>query len=390
MRIAYISADFGVPVFGEKGASIHVRELTRALSSLGHEVLILTPRAGGPRPPGFDVPVHELRPPQATGDRGRLMREYVTHLRRRGLELLRAFAPDVVYERYSLFGTAGVHLARDLDVPVMLEVNAPLAAEEARYRGLDDPAAALRVERAVLRSANRVVAVSRGVERWLAETGVDQERVTVIRNGVDPDRFRPNARDRTDVRQALGLSGMVVGFVGTLKPWHDAVTLVRALASFGASDRPQLLVVGDGPARGRLATAAEKAGVRATFTGAVAHETVPAYLSALDVAVAPYAPDDGFYFSPLKLVEYLAAARPVVAADVGDIGHCVRSGDTGWLYEPGVASALAAAIRAALADPADAAAVAAAGRAHVCSEHTWEQNALAVVELAASAQGVRA
>jgi len=130
--------------------------------------------------------------------------------------------------------------------------------------------------------------------------------------------------------------------------------------------------------------------VTASLTGAVAHESVPAYLSALDVAVVPYAADENFYFSPLKLVEYLAAGRPVVAADIGDIGHCVRPGETGWLYEPGDGSALAAAIRSVLADPVNAAAVAAAGRAHVCSEHAWEQAALAVVELAGSAQGVRA
>jgi glycosyltransferase involved in cell wall biosynthesis len=390
MRVAYICADFGVPVFGTKGASIHVRELTRALSGLGHEVVILTPRADGARVQGFDVPVHELRPPHGTGDRELQVRRYGAHLRRRGLEFLRAFAPEVVYERYSLFGTGGFHVARALDVPLLLEVNAPLAAEQARYRRLDDAGSALHVERALLLSADHVLAVSRGVERWLHGLGVDRERVTVVPNGVDHHRFRPNGRARTDVREALGLDGMVVGFVGTLKPWHDVLTLVRALALFGASERPQLLVVGDGPERGRLAAAAEDAGIRATFTGAVAHESVPAYLSALDVAVVPYAADENFYFSPLKLVEYLAAARPVVAADIGDIGHCVRPGETGWLYEPGDESALAAAIRSVLADPVNAAAVAAAGRAHVCSEHTWEQAALAVVELAGSAQGVRA
>jgi len=390
MRIAYISADFGVPVFGTKGASIHVRELTRALCRLGHEVVILTPRADGARPPGFDVPVHELPPPHATGDRERLVRGYGRHLRRRSLDHLRAFAPDAVYERYSLFGTGGLHLARDLDVPLLLEVNAPLAAEQARYRDLDAAASALRVERAVLRSADRVLAVSSGVERWLCELGVDRGRVTVVPNGVDRDRFRPNARARAEIREALDLHGIVVGFVGTLKPWHDVLTLVRALALFGASERPRLVVIGHGPERKRLAAAAEDAGVRATFTGAVPHESVPAYLSTLDVAVTPYAAAENFYFSPLKLVECLAVAVPVVAADIGDIGHCVRPGETGWLYEPGDESALAAAIRAVLADPVGAAAVAAAGRAHVCSEHTWEQAAFAVAELAESAQGVRA
>src|SRR5207237_1211687 len=91
---------------------------------------------------------------------------------------------------------------------------------------------------------------------------------------------------------------------------------------------------------------------------------------------------DGFYFSPLKLVEYLAAARPVVAADVGELGHCVRPGDTGFLYPPGNADALAGAILELLADPARGTTLGRAGRDHVRREHTWEGNARAVAALA--------
>src|SRR4029077_7872 len=107
----------------------------------------------------------------------------------------RAFEPDVVYERYSLFGTGGAHLARDLAVPLLLEVNAPLAARAGRYRSLERVESALRVERTLLRSADRVLAVSSGVARWLDRIGVDEQRVSVVPNGVDPDRFRPSTRD---------------------------------------------------------------------------------------------------------------------------------------------------------------------------------------------------
>ena len=385
MRIAYISADFGVPVFGTKGASIHVRELTRALRLVGHEVLILTPRAGEARPEDFDVPVHEV-PAEGVAGGERRRRTYASLLRQRALPLLREFGPDAIYERYSLFGTAGARLARDLDVPLVLEVNAPLADEQARYRALDQVDEALRVERALLRTAERVVAVSRGLERWLRRIGVDDDRITVLPNGVDPERFRPRDVEAAAVRADLGMNGRpLVGFVGTLKPWHDLATLVRALALLGAAERPELLVVGDGPDRAAIAAEADRLGVSATFTGAVSHDRVPAYVAAFDVAVAPYAADDGFYFSPLKLAEYLAAARPVVAADIGDIRHCVRPGETGCLYEPGDPVALAAAIRSVLADPGRAAELGAAGRAHVRAEHTWKANARAVAELSRAA-----
>jgi glycosyltransferase involved in cell wall biosynthesis len=368
VRIAYLSADFGVPVFGDKGASVHVRELSRALAALGHELLILTPRADGLRPAGFDVPVHEV--PPGRGHREQRRRRYAAVLRTRALPLLRAFRPHAIYERYSLFGTAGAMLARDLGVPHLLEVNAPLADEHARYRGLPDAARARRVERQLLRTADGVIAVSPAIDGWLRSLGVD--RVTVLSNAVDPERFRPPGGTRAPGRP-------VVGFVGSLKPWHDVATLVRALALLDG-ERPALLVVGDGPIRERLAAEAARARVEATFTGAVAHERVPAHLAAVDVAVAPYARDDGFYFSPLKLVEYLAAA------DVGEIRHCVRPGETGCLYGPGDAGALAAAIRELLADRTRAAALGAAGRAHVRAQHTWRANAQRVVAVAQAAR----
>jgi glycosyltransferase involved in cell wall biosynthesis len=378
MRLAYLSADLGVPVFGNKGASVHVRELTRALRALGHEVLILTPRADGDRPAGFDVPVHEV--PPGPGGREQQRRRYASVLRRRALPLLRDFAPDAIYERYSLFGTAGARLGRDLGVPLLLEVNAPLADEHARYRGLDDAECARRVERVLMRRANRVLAVSPAIERWLRSIGAD--RLTVLPNAVDPQRFRP----LDEARAAAHADRPLVGFVGTLKPWHDVATLVRALALLDR-ERPRLLVVGDGPERERLAAECARSRVDAVFTGALPHERVPARLAAVDVAVAPYGRDDGFYFSPLKLVEYLAAARPVVAADVGQIPHCVRPDETGCLYAPGDVAGLAAAIRGLLEDRARAAELGAAGRAHVRAEHTWAANARIVVDIAEAARG---
>ena len=357
MRIAYLCGDRGVPVFGAKGASIHVRELTRALHALGHDVRIASPRRGGERPAGFDVPVDD--------------------------ELPDDFEPDAIYERYSLNSTAGLRAAAERGIPLLLEVNAPLADEQARYRRLEDGDAARRVERRMIRATTRLIAVSGGIERWLLDAGADPERVTVIANGVDIERFRP--LDGAAMRARLGLHGRrVVGFVGSLKPWHDVATLIRALALLPL--KPHLLVVGDGPERERLERRAARLDVPATFTGAIAHDEVPAHLAALDVAVAPYAADDRFYFSPLKLAEYLAAARPVAAADIGDIRHCIRHGETGSLYPPGDADALAAAIGDLLHDRARAEALGAAGREHVRAAHTWEANAHAVVELACAAR----
>jgi starch synthase len=381
MRIAYLSADRGVPVFGTKGASVHVRELTRALASLGHEVVVLTPRGEGLRPTSFRIPVRDV-----TAEAEQLDPEArAISFRDRALPLLRDFRPHVLYERYSLFGTAGIELSRELAIPLLLEVNAPLADEAARHRGLDRVEAARAAERAVLGSANQVLTVSAWVARWAQAQGVPAERIAVVPNAVDPARFRPRPGDRASVRNELGIDGQrVVGFVGTLKPWHDVGTLVAGLGLLPPK-RPRLVLVGDGPERERIARGAARLGVETTFTGPVPHDRVPAYLAALDVAVAPYPEGDSFYFSPLKLFEYLAAARPVIAADVGEISHCVRPGKTGSLYEAGDAAGLARALSELLDDPARAAELGAGGREHVIAEHTWTKTAQTVVRLARTA-----
>ena len=400
MRILYLCSDPGIPVHGQKGASVHVRELCRALTGLGHEVLVVATKAGtgsgsngvaieeAPLGAAAELVCEAVRSAPVGGSvAAREVRAKLAAaaLLLRAREVCRTFAPDVVYERYSLFGTAGYQLAKELRLPFVLEVNAPLTQEQAEHRGLVFRAAADEAERAILGAADRIVAVSPPLARWLSERGVPEGRITVLPNAVDPDRFRPRPDEAKRVRRRLGLDGQpVFGFLGTLKPWHDAGTLLEALAHLPRALDARLLVVGDGPERAKLEASAARLGVGSSvvWTGAVPHDSVPGYLSAMDVAVVPYADSPSFYFSPLKLFEYQATARSVVAADVGELRHCVRPGETGLLYRPGDARSLADALAELAEDRARARALGEAGRRHVLSEHTWRVTAIAVAELA--------
>jgi hypothetical protein len=116
-----------------------------------------------------------------------------------------------------------------------------------------------------------------------------------------------------------------------------------------------------------------------TVAGAVAHHEVPAHIAAFDVAVAPHPSLEKFYFSPLKLFEYMACGVPTVGANMGQIGQLVRHGETGYLYPPGDAAALAETIIAALADPGQSRAVAWQGAAWTLAHHTWDMNAAQVI-----------
>jgi len=408
MRIAYLCADFGIPIHGTKGAAIHVRELCRALAGLGHDVRIYAPRTGGPPPPDFTIPARELpiddddrrlvdhlgADPDAGLTVAAAVRSmlYASGFGRRLAAELAGWQPDAIYERYALFGTAGLALARVLGVPLLLEVNAPLADEQRTFRGLAFAATARAVERDLLRGADHVLAVSGELGRWAVQQGADPAGVAVMPNAVDPDRFAVDDRLRADVRRGLGVAGRpVVGFVGSLKPWHDVAALVRAVGTLHRHGvAAHLVIVGDGPERGAIEALIQSHGLGAdvTLAGAVPHAEVPAWLAAMDVAVAPYAPADDFYFSPLKLYEYLAAGRPVVAADVPPIASEIQPGRTGLLYPPGDEQALADAIAASIADPARAVSLGEAGRAWVRENRTWARNAGRVVALAGAGRAM--
>jgi glycosyltransferase involved in cell wall biosynthesis len=324
MRVVYLCADPGIPLLGTKGASVHLRSLAAALAGRGNEVTLVCRRLDGEDTPPSAVRVERLPPVEE--EQAEWMRT-----------LLGGTTADVVLERYSLDSGPGLQAARCLGVRYVLEVNAPLVEEAARYRGLSDTAARLQRERSLIASSDRVIAVSSGIRAHALASGAAAGRVRVIPNGVDLALFRRAGRER--VRAGLGLAGKtVVGFAGSLKPWHGVLDLVAAFACL--TGPVHLLLVGDGPEREAVATASARLGLqgRVTLTGAVPHTCVPDYLAAMDVGVAPYLPQERFYFSPLKVAEYMAAGLPVVASDQGDLaatlgqaGLVVPAGDTARL-----------------------------------------------------------
>ena len=323
MRIAYLCTDRGIPLGGRKGASVHVRSVSVGLAGRGHQVLLACRRTDGDDAgvPGVDV----ARLPAED--------EQTVWLR----AVLREFAADTVLERYSLSTGPAIAVARELGIPYVLELNAPLVAEAIRHRGLADPGGLLAErERDLIASAGRVIAVSSALADYALACGAPAAGIVVIRNGVDLALFR-NV-DSREVREHYGLCGVVIGFAGSLKPWHGIRALVEATARVTAP--VSLLIVGDGPERKAICEAARHLapGQRAVLTGAVAHDRVPDFLASMDIGAAPFEPQPGFYFSPLKIAEYLAAGLPVVSTSQGDIPAMV--GDAGVLVPPGDSSEL--------------------------------------------------
>lgn len=380
LRVALACTDPGIPLFGRKGASIHLQEVGRAFLRAGHRPLFLTPRTGGlPSSDLEGVPV--IRLPMPRGPHQAARERAIHHTDAALLDALRRLGPfDLVMQRYSLFSHAGMRFARETRTPGVLEVNAPLTDEQARHRSLVDRSGAEAATRRALEAADLVVAVSPAVARW-AHATAPASRVKVIPNGVDPSRFaEAPVRDLSRPGATMNL-----GFVGTLKPWHGLSTLLQAvavLADGGGAWR--LTLVGDGPERASLEREAEELGISAflTFAGAVPHGRIPEILASFDVALAPYPPPGpgGFYFSPLKVMEYLASGLPVVASRVATLETLIESGTHGVLVEPGDPVRLANAVRELRRDPERRRSMGRAGRDLVTRKHTWDGVVASILE----------
>jgi glycosyltransferase involved in cell wall biosynthesis len=379
MRVAYVCADAGIPIFGSKGCSIHVKEFVRALTSCGAEVTLYATRLGGCPPAGFEaVNVYDLRADRQGGVEERERAAFAANDElRRVLQLKGPF--DLVYERFSLFAFAGVEYARAIGVPGILEVNAPLIEEQSQYRRLANHQGAKDAARRAFKAASMLVAVSDEVADYLQQYPEARGRVEVVPNGVDPNAFRPRAN-----RGGSTTAGFTVGFVGSLKPWHGLLDLVAAFAALRKNTNdPRLLIVGEGPERARLEQTLLTHGLEGSvrLTGAVSHDEVPSLLAAIDVAVAPYPKLASFYFSPLKLFEYMAAGLPVVGSRTGQVAKLIEDGVTGLLYEPGDVSAMCAALERLRLDSKLRLKLGRAARTEILRGHTWSAVVTRTLEL---------
>lgn len=377
-RVAYLTADPGVPAFGTKGASVHVQEIIRVFADRGAQVRLYTARTDEHVPsdlrgvPVTHLPVDSRADRQA--DRSLPLAERTARREQRQAATAHRLAThaiadgaDLVYERYSLFSTALAEVTTALGVPGVLEVNAPLIEEQATHRDLIDSTAAHHALRAQVAAASVVACVSEPVAQWVRRLcPEDTAKVRVTPNGVNTTRIAPS--------RVPSAGDPVVLFVGTLKPWHGVEVLLQAAAL--AQERWQVRIVGDGPQGPVLAAQAARLGLDVDFRGAVAPGDIPAALAGAAVSVAPYpvlAGGSDQYFSPLKIYEYAAAGLPVVASRVGQVPSIVRHAVNGLLVEPSDPAALADAIDSLVADPGFAQRLGQAGREMVLAEHSWSR-----------------
>jgi glycosyltransferase involved in cell wall biosynthesis len=348
MRVAYLNQDAGVRSGGKKGAAVHVQAMQTALAAQGAQV----------------VAIEESDDSRALG---------------KLQELHCSGRIDLIYERYSLSATAGACFASQSNVPLVLEVNAPLIDEAVEHRERAGADGDLERERRAFASARHILAVSRPVAQYVARHGIEDSRIRVRANGVDLQRFRPRPASSPLLRRKLGIGdAFVLGFHGRLRPWHGFPNLVAIVERLLLRGQPvHLLAIGDGPyeeaLRDRIAPEA------CTVLPWIPHEEVAPYVALFDALALTYPPGAPCYFSPLKLHEAMACGAVPIVPRAGDLAELVQDGHDGRVYDCGDWSELADAIKELIEDRQGWTALSQRAIA-TAREHSWDALAAEVLD----------
>ena len=308
---------------GTGAEGVHIAGIANAFEQLGYRVVFSSPT-------GIDPRVTAGASPFGSGRRSLLSRlaaraprivfelleiAYNAVAAFRNLRLILRERPALIYERHAFFLCSTAMLARLMRVPLVVEVNELVGDERIR----PDPLLALlarAADRITMRLASRIVVVSPHLKRRIESLGVPGSRVLVLPNAVSAESLDAPA-DGAAIRARHGAQdALIVGFVGWFVAWHRLDRLIGEFAALTASDpRLRLMLVGDGTLKAELESQAARLGIagRIIWTGSVPHAEVPAHIAAMDICVVPHSNE---YRSPIKLFEYMARARAVLAPRV--------------------------------------------------------------------------
>jgi glycosyltransferase involved in cell wall biosynthesis len=378
---------------GRSSQAMHIRGMVEALIAAGHKVIVVSP-------PGVDpLKAAGLMPFLRDGDRAEGFQRIWKYISRKCPQLLfelfellyNLLLPfrllpallrrkdAVLYERHAYFMFMGVLLGKCLGRTVVLEVN-ELAGFK-RVRGLILERLARQIDAWVFSQADHILCVSRVLATEVQLRGASGDRVHVLPNAIDPDRFR-RLGARQSLRARLGIDdSIVIGHVGVFYEWDRLDVLIEVVKTIRERHPSvKLLLVGDGPETGKLQqTACRLEMERAlVLSGPVHRDDVPAYIDAMDICVLP---DSNAFGSPLALFEFMAMGKPSVVPDLGPMRDVIDNNVTGILFSHADYGELRSALLRLVEDPALRIEVGFRAKDMVFKRHTWTANARFVVQL---------
>lgn len=278
-------------------------------------------------------------------------------------------------------GLAAVAAANEHGIPSIYEVRGlweiTRVSREPDWEGTPEYELMRTMEAEAARAATRVITITGALRDEMVSRGVDPDKIDVVPNGVDIDRFVPLARD-ADLAERLGIGAEpVIGYIGSVLDYEGIDLLLRAAAELARRGREfKLLIVGDGGYydRARALASELSLGSRAIFTGRVPHAEVERYYSLVDIAPLPrHALPVCEMVSPLKPFEAMAMGKLVVASDVAALREIVTDGLNGRLHRKGDADSLADVLDESISDLSGSRALGMASRDWVAEYRSWRK-----------------
>ena len=406
MNIAHLYQEGGIRFYEPHAAQIHIYHTMRGLQRAGHKVSLLALQ-GRRVLCTQDLQVFKSDALNAshygqTGWSGTIVfKRFESGIRRLQSELhfpylalfdsyrladagynnLKGY--DLIHERFNLLALGGAWASRKLGIPFVLEVNADLL-EQRKFKGIPEKGLrrlfAIWATRICFKNAAQIICISPFLKEHLnTKWNIDESKLTVLPIAADVEAFEPKYDSET-VRKRLGLTTEpVVIWVGGFYPWHDLDLLLQSFVQV-LQRRPnaRLVLVGDGQTRPSIERSVLKSGLQNAVitTGPIAHTRVPEMMSIADVAVVPSAPvpaSHGGTGTPLKLFEYMAAGKAIVATAQNQAAEVIQDGHNGLLVEAGDVNSFAEAMLRLLNDPVERGRLGQNARQQAVELYSWER-----------------
>ncbi len=286
---------------------------------------------------------------------------------------------DLIYERHSFFAFAAVRLAKKHNIPIIVEVN-ELAGEK-RIRKQVFVGIATRCENYVFKNVDIIIVVSDFLKSKIKGYGINENKIIVIPNAVDHRKFISNGlKNKLKEKYGINAGGIVIGFIGWFVYWHNIELLIDVFGSTAMEKNVYLCLVGDGVLKDKFKDMIKDRGMvnRVIFPGAISYDNMPDYIDMMDICVIP---DSNDYRSPIKMFEYMAMAKPVLAPMVPPIESVIRNGKNGVLFASKNRKDFESALNDLLDNKDKRERLGLAAKDTILRNHTWQKNAENILSL---------
>ena len=354
MRILYFSSHPNIPLNSKSGPGTHMREIIAGFRAEGHEVQTLImggnseAQESGAQAPTTASPIKSLGKkllPTVLWEsiKDQRLNRFDAYCAQELRRVCETFKADIIYERGYFSMLSGVKTAKELGIFHVLEMNAPYPEEKVQMegKGLFHNKAVV-AEKIQCTKTDLLVVVSSALKRYFIErTGIAENKVLITPNAVNP-AYLDNSLSKEAARAAFNWSNedLVFGFVGSIFPYHGVDKLIEAFALLKGGNK-KLLIVGGGELLPQYKQRVEDLGIShlVVFTGAVPHQRVYNLISAMDIAMMA---DSNWYGSPVKIFEYGALGKAVIAPNTEPVLDVMKNMQDGILCKNNIPDILSA------------------------------------------------